>query len=147
MQVLFVKGLEPNIASQAAIGYQSNIVVILEYSTSIFISLSVLHRYCLKIRNSIYSFQVSGQNCHKNILNLDVDAHTSNLVNRTFSFTVLKYKNLTIFSKMCFFLLKLPEYCANIAPKSEIVNTLFTYQDKIAAILFSTWESMLIVKN
>ena len=69
-------------------------------------------------------------------LNLDVDIHSSNLVHRTFSFIVIKYKFDNFLLKICFFLLKPLEYCANIAPKSETVNTLFKYQDKIAAILF-----------
>ena len=60
-------------------------------------------------------------------LNLVIDAPSSNLVHRTFSFIILKYKFDNFFLKMYFFLLKRLEYCVNIAPKSETVNTLFKY--------------------
>ena len=96
--------------------------------------------YCTDIASKsetvIIIFKYQGKIVPILFLNLAVDAHSSNLVHRTFSFIVFKHKFDNFFLKMSFFLLKLLEYCANIAPKSETVNTLFKYQDKIAAILF-----------
>ena len=87
--------------------------------------------YCTDIASKsetvIIIFKYQGKIVLILFLNLAVDAHSSNLVHRTFSLIVLKRKFDNFLLKMCFFLGKRLEYCANIAPKSETINTLFKY--------------------
>ena len=119
---------------------QLDVKAILRQYWNIRQAFSYHYEYCTDIASKsetvIIIFKYQGKIAPIIFLNLAVDAHCSNLVHRTFSFLVLKHTFDNFLVKMCFFLIKRLEYCANIAPKSETVNTLFKYQDKIAAILF-----------